>query len=117
MEPLSFREMELALWSDTAFLAALDIMDYSLLVGTACSCAGAPIPCNAAGGLWVLVRLVWRWRNPMSCRTWLQVGVDRESQVLAVAIIDFIRQFTWDKQLETWVKSSGMLGGNGKVRD
>ena len=23
-------------------------------------------------------------------------------------------QYTWDKQLETWVKSSGMLGGNGK---
>ena len=45
---------------------------------------------------------------------WLQVGVDRENCCLCVAIIDFIRQFTWDKQLETWVKSTGMLGGNGK---
>eukprot|EP00201_Polytomella_parva_P022764 CAMPEP_0175038746 /NCGR_PEP_ID=MMETSP0052_2-20121109/56_1 /TAXON_ID=51329 ORGANISM="Polytomella parva, Strain SAG 63-3" /NCGR_SAMPLE_ID=MMETSP0052_2 /ASSEMBLY_ACC=CAM_ASM_000194 /LENGTH=159 /DNA_ID=CAMNT_0016300235 /DNA_START=78 /DNA_END=557 /DNA_ORIENTATION=+ len=44
----------------------------------------------------------------------LIVGVDAEGRVLAVAIIDFIRQYTWDKQLETWVKSSGMLGGNGK---
>ena len=24
-------------------------------------------------------------------------------------------QYTWDKKMETWVKSSGMLGGNGKV--
>lgn len=24
------------------------------------------------------------------------------------------RQYTWDKQLETWVKSSGILGGGGK---
>lgn len=30
---VSFREVELALWADTAFLASLDIMDYSLLVG------------------------------------------------------------------------------------
>jgi len=33
VEPVSFREVELALWADTAFLASLDIMDYSLLVG------------------------------------------------------------------------------------
>eukprot|EP00775_Hariotina_reticulata_P003719 gene3719-3981_t len=44
----------------------------------------------------------------------LLVGVDRESNQLVVAIIDFIRTYTWDKQLETWVKSSGILGGNGK---
>eukprot|EP00798_Chlamydomonas_sp_ICE-L_P025226 gene25226-10872_t len=72
-DPATFRSMELALWADSTFLANLDIMDYSLLV-----------------------------------------GVDKEGCCLAVAIIDFIRQFTWDKQLETWVKSSGMLGGNGK---
>ncbi len=24
-------------------------------------------------------------------------------------------RYTWDKQLETWVKSSGILGGAGKV--
>ncbi|KIZ02630.1 hypothetical protein MNEG_5325 [Monoraphidium neglectum] len=44
----------------------------------------------------------------------LLVGVDKERNALVVAIIDFIRQYTWDKQLETWVKSSGILGGNGK---
>jgi hypothetical protein len=44
----------------------------------------------------------------------LLVGVDKEANALVVAIIDFIRTYTWDKQLETWVKSSGFLGGNGK---
>lgn len=29
--------------------------------------------------------------------------------------IDFIRTFTWDKRLETWVKASGLLGGHGKM--
>jgi hypothetical protein len=28
--------------------------------------------------------------------------------------IDFIRTFTWDKKLESWVKESGMLGGGNK---
>lgn len=27
---------------------------------------------------------------------------------------DFIRTFTWDKKLESWVKESGILGGGGK---
>lgn len=44
----------------------------------------------------------------------LLVGVDRESNTLLVAVIDFIRTYTWDKQLETWVKASGILGGAGK---
>ena len=29
-------------------------------------------------------------------------------------ILDFIRTFTWDKKLESWVKESGILGGGGK---
>ena len=28
---------------------------------------------------------------------------------------DYIRTFTWDKRLETVVKSSGILGGQGKM--
>lgn len=40
-------------------------------------------------------------------------GIDKEHNQLVVAIIDFIRTYTWDKQLETWVKSSGILGGAG----
>lgn len=36
----------------------------------------------------------------------LLVGVDSQRQELVCGIIDYLRQYTWDKQLETWVKSS-----------
>lgn len=37
--PASQRQLELALWGDTAFLSGLAIMDYSLLVSSAgCGC-------------------------------------------------------------------------------
>ncbi|KAG4908874.1 hypothetical protein AAZX31_20G012800 [Glycine max] len=41
----------------------------------------------------------------------LLVGVDDDSKELVLGIIDFMRQYTWDKHLETWVKASGILGG------
>ncbi|OVA05249.1 FYVE zinc finger [Macleaya cordata] len=65
------RLLERAVWNDTSFLASIDVMDYSLLV-----------------------------------------GVDEEKHELVVGIIDFMRQYTWDKHLETWVKASGILGGS-----
>ncbi|XP_048443758.1 LOW QUALITY PROTEIN: 1-phosphatidylinositol-3-phosphate 5-kinase FAB1A [Pyrus x bretschneideri] len=64
------RLLERAVWNDTAFLASIDVMDYSLLV-----------------------------------------GMDEEKDELVLGIIDFMRQYTWDKHLETWVKTSGILGG------
>ncbi|KAI3835801.1 hypothetical protein MKX03_028550 [Papaver bracteatum] len=64
------RMLERAVWNDTSFLASIDVMDYSLLV-----------------------------------------GVDEEKQEIVVGIIDFMRQYTWDKHLETWVKTLGLLGG------
>ncbi|XP_050235071.1 putative 1-phosphatidylinositol-3-phosphate 5-kinase FAB1C [Mercurialis annua] len=64
------RRLERAIWNDTNFLASVDVMDYSLLV-----------------------------------------GVDKERKELVLGIIDFMRQYTWDKHLETWVKASGILGG------
>eukprot|EP00253_Pinus_taeda_P000518 PITA_00518 len=64
------RLLERAVWNDTSFLASIDVMDYSLLV-----------------------------------------GVDEERHELVLGIIDFMRQYTWDKHLETWVKASGILGG------
>ncbi|RZC61333.1 hypothetical protein C5167_023081 [Papaver somniferum] len=64
------RTLERAVWNDTSFLASVDVMDYSLLV-----------------------------------------GVDEENNELVMGIIDFMRQYTWDKHLETWVKASGILGG------
>ncbi|GFN83677.1 1-phosphatidylinositol 3-phosphate 5-kinase [Plakobranchus ocellatus] len=45
----------------------------------------------------------------------LLVGVDDATQELVVGIIDYIRTFTWDKKLEMVVKSSGILGGQGKM--
>ncbi|GAB4817632.1 hypothetical protein N2152v2_004678 [Parachlorella kessleri] len=71
--PQAFARLQRALWSDTAFLSGLGVMDYSLLV-----------------------------------------GFDKQGQELVVGVIDFIRQYTWDKQVETWVKKSGILGGSGK---
>ncbi|CEG72455.1 Putative 1-phosphatidylinositol-3-phosphate 5-kinase [Rhizopus microsporus] len=44
----------------------------------------------------------------------LLVGIDADRQELVVGIVDFIRTFTWDKKLESWVKESGILGGGGK---
>lgn len=41
----------------------------------------------------------------------LLVGLDIEKNELVVGIIDYIRQYTWDKQLETGVKSLGMIAG------
>ena len=35
-----------------------------------------------------------------------------DRQELVIGIIDYIRQYTWDKHLETWVKASGILGGS-----
>ncbi|GLJ10804.1 hypothetical protein SUGI_0135460 [Cryptomeria japonica] len=64
------RLLERAVWNDTAFLALIDVMDYSLLV-----------------------------------------GVDEERRELVLGIIDFLRQYTWDKHIETQVKASGILGG------
>ncbi|XP_051148627.1 putative 1-phosphatidylinositol-3-phosphate 5-kinase FAB1C isoform X2 [Andrographis paniculata] len=65
------RRLERAIWNDTWFLASIDVMDYSLLVGI----------------------------------------VDGEEKEVVVGIIDYMRQYTWDKHLETWVKASGILGG------
>ena len=44
----------------------------------------------------------------------LLVGIDEEKQELVLGIVDFIRPFTWDKKLESWVKETGFLGGGGK---
>lgn len=41
----------------------------------------------------------------------LLVGIDEDKHELIVGIIDFMRKYTWDKHLETWVKASGILGG------
>ncbi|KAJ1266793.1 hypothetical protein BS78_07G005600 [Paspalum vaginatum] len=42
----------------------------------------------------------------------LLVGVDKEKHELVFGIIDYLRQYTWDKQLETWVKTSLVVPKN-----
>eukprot|EP00670_Eutreptiella_braarudii_P019208 CAMPEP_0174372070 /NCGR_PEP_ID=MMETSP0811_2-20130205/102188_1 /TAXON_ID=73025 ORGANISM="Eutreptiella gymnastica-like, Strain CCMP1594" /NCGR_SAMPLE_ID=MMETSP0811_2 /ASSEMBLY_ACC=CAM_ASM_000667 /LENGTH=452 /DNA_ID=CAMNT_0015519099 /DNA_START=124 /DNA_END=1479 /DNA_ORIENTATION=+ len=41
----------------------------------------------------------------------LLVGIDEEARTLVVGIIDYVREYTIDKQMEYLVKSSGMMGG------
>ncbi|OCH90065.1 hypothetical protein OBBRIDRAFT_731550 [Obba rivulosa] len=62
-----------ALYNDSKFLADINVMDYSLVV-----------------------------------------GVDSLKNELVVGIVDYIRTYTWDKKLESWVKDSTFLGGASK---
>ncbi|TFK94955.1 hypothetical protein K466DRAFT_508385 [Polyporus arcularius HHB13444] len=62
-----------ALFNDSKFLADINVMDYSLVV-----------------------------------------GVDSAKNELVVGIVDYIRTYTWDKKLESWVKDSTFLGGANK---
>ncbi|CCM03779.1 uncharacterized protein FIBRA_05926 [Fibroporia radiculosa] len=59
-----------ALFNDSKFLADINVMDYSLVV-----------------------------------------GVDSMKNELVVGIVDYIRTYTWDKKLESWVKDTTFLGG------
>lgn len=36
------------------------------------------------------------------------------TNIFGLPNLDFMRTFTWDKKLESWVKESGILGGGGK---
>uniref|UniRef100_A0A453G223 PIPK domain-containing protein n=1 Tax=Aegilops tauschii subsp. strangulata TaxID=200361 RepID=A0A453G223_AEGTS len=42
----------------------------------------------------------------------LFVGVDKQKKELVFGIIDYLRQYTWDKQLESWVKTSLVVPKN-----
>ncbi|KAJ7103100.1 hypothetical protein B0H15DRAFT_810942 [Mycena belliarum] len=42
------------------------------------------------------------------------VGMDSQNNELVVGIVDYIRTYTWDKKLESWVKDSAFLGGSGR---
>lgn len=42
----------------------------------------------------------------------LLLGVDKQSQEIVFGIIDYLRQYTWDKHLETWVKASLVVPRN-----
>lgn len=42
----------------------------------------------------------------------LLLGVDKQHHEIVFGIIDYLRQYTWDKQLETWVKASLVVPKN-----
>lgn len=44
----------------------------------------------------------------------LIVGFDEAQQELVIGIIDFVRTFTWDKRVESFVKETAILGGGGR---
>ena len=79
-----------ALYNDTKFLADINVMDYSLVVGVD------------------------------SVKNELVVGIVGMSELIQIRIrvdwrpIDYIRTYTWDKKLESWVKESTFLAGAGK---
>lgn len=58
----------------------------------------------------ILQRAVWNdttFLNSIDVMDYsLLVGVDSQHRELVCGIIDYLRQYTWDKHLETWVKSS-----------
>ncbi|XP_065847316.1 putative 1-phosphatidylinositol-3-phosphate 5-kinase FAB1D isoform X2 [Euphorbia lathyris] len=64
----------------------------------------------------ILERAVWNdttFLNSINVMDYsLLVGVDTKRRELVCGIIDYLRQYTWDKQLETWVKSSLVVPKN-----
>ncbi|KAJ4846089.1 hypothetical protein Tsubulata_016727 [Turnera subulata] len=64
----------------------------------------------------LLERAVWNdttFLNSINVMDYsLLVGVDSQRHELVCGIIDYLRQYTWDKQLETWVKSSLVVPKN-----
>ncbi|XP_011038183.1 PREDICTED: putative 1-phosphatidylinositol-3-phosphate 5-kinase FAB1D [Populus euphratica] len=65
---------------------------------------------------YLLERAVWNdttFLNSINVMDYsLLVGVDTQQRELVCGIIDYLRQYTWDKQLETWVKSSLVVPKN-----
>ncbi|GAA6009969.1 hypothetical protein JCM11491_005808 [Sporobolomyces phaffii] len=45
----------------------------------------------------------------------LVIGVDSSKQELVVGIVDFIRTYTWNKRIESWVKETTFIGGASKA--
>ncbi|XP_019452735.1 PREDICTED: putative 1-phosphatidylinositol-3-phosphate 5-kinase FAB1D isoform X1 [Lupinus angustifolius] len=64
----------------------------------------------------LLQRAVWNdttFLNSVNVMDYsLLVGVDSQKRQLVCGIIDFLRQYTWDKHLETWMKSSLVVPKN-----
>ncbi len=91
-----------ALSADTQFLASQLVMDYSLLVGI------------DDDNNQLIVGLIGK---SLFDRLFFLLTLFARIFFLqnSCIFLDYIRTFTWDKRLETFVKSSGILGGQGKM--
>ena len=58
---------------------------------------------DAVFSCWLLV-FVFSFQSINVMDYSLLVGVDAQKRELVCGIIDYLRQYTWDKQLENWVK-------------
>eukprot|EP01156_Anaeramoeba_ignava_P002552 Anaeramoba_ignava/a218717_19.p1 GENE.a218717_19~~a218717_19.p1 ORF type:complete len:191 (+),score=58.62 a218717_19:1293-1865(+) len=77
---------------------------------------GSPLFCNEKDKSILMVyilndSLFLSRRNIMDYS--LLVGIDQETGELVCGIIDYLRKFTWDKHLESWVKKSTLIGKKG----
>lgn len=81
-----------ALWNDSKFLADLNVMDYSLVVGVDSQTDE------------LVIGIVGQLLLSCHCHGGRRLNI----------ITDYIRTYTWDKKLETWVKESAFLNGPGK---
>jgi 1-phosphatidylinositol-3-phosphate 5-kinase len=117
LNPLYIREhsnriLRGALYNDSKFLADINVMDYSLVCGVS------------------FPQLFAFESSRFECRP---IQVDSQNKELVIGIVgrpslrhhiflflthyeDYIRTYTWDKKLESWVKDkeSAFLGGAGK---
>jgi len=87
-----------ALWNDTLFLASINVMDYSLLVGmvqTSATADGADGAAEAGGG-------------STSAGGGSSITVEHcgESWTLMVGVIDYCRQYTWREEAEWRIKNA-----------
>lgn len=83
------KHLETALHNDSLFLASQKIMDYSLIVGVDRTSTE------------LVVGIVGKFRRICFLCMWISL----------MLYTDFLRPYTWDKRLETWVKETAYIGG------
>lgn len=101
--------------NDTIFLMRVNVMDYSLLVGI--DTERKELIVGIIGDYFVQIFFSVTWIS------WLYIfflfffffwsALFLLSPTILSSCLDYLRQYTWDKQLETLVKSSGIMGGRG----
>ena len=104
--------MERAIWNDTSFLCVSMFVAANkfLLSVYACFFIKGYTVHYVGSEAYKLHSLCFQHMNVMDYS--LFVGVDKQKKELVFGIIDYLRQYTWDKQLESWVKTSLVVPKN-----